>query len=100
MTTYIETDCKFEHEGRTFESGGAVVTETHVIGYPKGRVLQDWHGNAIGTCRVLSTWRTPRSFMSSTMSSYEVFVDGKRYTGRSCGDGMILRAKLSRRQTA
>lgn len=26
MTTYIEQDCTIEHEGRKFESGGAVVT--------------------------------------------------------------------------
>jgi hypothetical protein len=70
--SYVEQDCTFEHEGRKFESGGAIVTEEWIIGYPgKDGRLNDWHGAAIGTYRVMSTWRTPRSFMSSTMSSIE-----------------------------
>ena len=49
MTTYIETDCTFTHEGRTFEAGGAVVTPDHIIAYPGANgVLTDWHGSAIG----------------------------------------------------
>jgi hypothetical protein len=96
---FIEQDCTFEHNGRKFESGGAVVTDQWLIAYPKKHgILGDWHGNAIGTYRILSTWRTPRSFISSTMSSIECFVFGVRYVGRGAGVGMILRAKRSTRQ--
>lgn len=28
QASYVEKDCKFEHDGRTFESGGAVVTDS------------------------------------------------------------------------
>lgn len=110
VATFVEQDCTIEHEGRKFEAGGTVVTADFVIGYPKftngpvyrgierSGVLNDWHGNQIGTCRVLSTWRTPRSYVSSTMSSIECFVNGVRYVGRGAGDGMLLRAKRSTRQ--
>jgi len=96
---YVEKDCTFTFQGRTFESGGAVVTDQWIIAYPgKDGRLNDWHGQQIGTYRILSTWRTPRSFISSTMSSIECFVNGIRYVGRGAGIGMILRAKRSARQ--
>ena len=98
MEPYVEQNCTIEHEGRKFEAGGAVITDGYVFGYPKGNVLQNWHGDMIGTCRVLSTWNTPRSYISPTMSSYEVFANGVRYVGRGAGDGMLLRAKRSPKQ--
>lgn len=93
---YVETNCTFEHENRKFEAGGAVVTPDGIVAYPgKDSVLNDWHGRQIGTYRVLSTWKTPRSFYSSTMSSIEAFVDGVRYVGRGAGVGIIFRGKRS-----
>lgn len=98
--TYVEQDCTFEHEGRKFTAGGAVVTPDVIIAYPgKNGELKDWHGAVIGRYRMLSTWRTPRSYLSSTMSSMEVFVDGVRYVGRGAGEGMIFRGKRSTRQS-
>ncbi len=109
QTPFIERDCTITHKGRTFESGGAVVTDEFVIGYigkeipgsgmgcnnaHARRVLTDWHGNQIGTCYISSTWRTPNSFFSSTMHQVYARVNGKDYTGRSAGEGCILRAKL------
>jgi hypothetical protein len=99
IASFVETDCTIEHQGQTFESGGAVVTAQFIIGYlAENNVLTNWHGNAIGTFRTLSTWRTPRSYVSSTMSSVECFVNGVRYVGRSAGHGMSVRAKRSPRQ--
>lgn len=96
---FVEQDCTFIHEGKSFTSGGAVVTDTRLIAYPDTETsgnLKDWHGNVIGTCRVLSSWRLPlHCWVSSRMFSYECFVDGVRYVGRGCGKGMILRAKRS-----
>src|SRR5215813_7334229 len=34
MPDYIEKDCTFSHDGRTFEAGGAVVTSELLIAYP------------------------------------------------------------------
>jgi len=96
MTTipYVEQNCVVEHEGKKFESGGAVVTPDHIVAYPKANgVLGDWHGKAIGTWRAISTWKTPRSFMSSTMSQIEANVNGVVYTGRGAGESMIFKGK-------
>jgi hypothetical protein len=96
---YQEKDCIFEHEGKKFESGGAFVNEVFLVAYlSKNGILSDWHGLPLGTYRILSTWRTPRSFVSSTMNSVECFVHGVRYVGRSCGVGMVIRAKRSPKQ--
>lgn len=96
---YIETDCTITHQGRQFSAGGAVVTDTHLIAYPVANgVLKDWHGNVLGTWRELSSWRI-RSYISGRMYSIEARVNGVRYVGRGCGEGMILRAKRSPRQT-
>lgn len=99
MSTYIETDCTFTHEGRTFESGGAVVSDNEIWAYVgKDGTLTNWHGAKLGTCRVLSSWRTPHSGWSDRMYSFECFVNGVRYVGRGCGVGMIVRARRSARQ--
>src|SRR5262249_31942743 len=69
-----------------------------IVGYPGDNgALHDWHGNAIGSWRTVATWRTPRSYVSSTMSQIEATVDGATYTGRGAGKGMIYRGKLKRR---
>lgn len=99
MQTYIETNCTIEHKGQQFESGGAVVTEQYVVAYlAKDGVITDWHGEPLGTYNILSTWKTPRSYVSSTMHSVECFIQGTRYTGRSAGEGMSIRAKRSTKQ--
>ena len=59
---YIEKDCTINFEGKPFESGGAVVTDEIIIGYPYfekefvGAVgaLNSWHGQTIGTCKIVS----------------------------------------------
>jgi hypothetical protein len=97
--SYIETNCTVEFNGKTFEAGGAVVTDKFITAYlGKAGILQDWHGARIGAYRILSTWRTPRSYVSSTMNSVECFVNGVRYVGRSAGVGMVINAKPSKRQ--
>lgn len=97
---FVEQDCTISFEGKTFEAGGAFISPDFLIAYPDTETsgaLKDWHGNVIGRCNVLSSWRI-NSWMSSHMFSYECFVDGVRYVGRGCGKGMLLRAKRSPRQ--
>ena len=97
--SYVEQDCTFEHEGRKFEAGGAVVSDEYIVVYPRsdGKVC-DWHGNVLGEAFVLSSWRTPRSYMAAKMYSFAVYVNSVRYVGRGAGNGMLLRAKRSTRQ--
>lgn len=99
IASYVEQDCTIEHEGQKFSASGAIVTDKFITAYiGKDGDLTDWHGKQIGRYRIISSWRTPRSFVSSHMHSVECFVNGIRYVGRSSGTGMYIRAKRSPRQ--
>jgi peptidoglycan hydrolase-like amidase len=50
--------------------------------------LQSFTGKTLGTCRIVSMWRTPRSWVSSHMFQIEATIDGVTYTGRGAGSGM------------
>lgn len=91
---YVELDCKFDIDGKTYEAGGAVVTANFIVAYPgKAGVLNNWHGKPLGTWKATSTWPTPRSGYSPTMSHIEAVVAGVTYTGRGAGVGMIFKGK-------
>jgi hypothetical protein len=101
----VEDGCTFAHNGREFTSGGYVETPDHLIGYLKapdgGKEcvgaegdVTTWDGVKVGRYRITSRWRTPRSAMSSHMNQVHITANGKRYTGRSGGAGMIVNAKL------
>lgn len=104
----------FVHQGQEFSAGGAVVTETHAIGYPKfdeihysrgigpastsialEGTMRDWSGNIIGTCKIKAWWPI-RSFIGDRMYQIEATIDGRTYTGRGLGSNMIWKGKLKR----
>lgn len=94
---FIEQDCTITHEGQSFTAGGAVITDDRIIAYlGKNGVLTDWHGNAIGKYQITSTWKTPHSYLSSTMNAVHAKVDGKLFKGRSAGEGMSFTGKLAK----
>ncbi len=87
------------HAGRTFDALGSVVSPTYAAGYPdfapnatRGR-LRSWDGADLGACRIVSAWRTPRSWTSSHMYQIEATIDGITYTGRGGGHGMLWRGR-------
>lgn len=95
---FIEQDCTFSHKGRSFTSGGAIVTDQYLTAYPgkEGR-LNDWHGNQIGTYRILSS-RPARffgcpSWMGDRYYYMRATVNGTQYSLRGFGEGMIARGK-------
>ena len=93
---YVEKNCCIEHEGRKFCAGGAVVTPAHIVAYPgKGGILNDWHGNPIGTWRTVSRWPI-HSWIGSYMHQIEATVNGTLYTGRGFGEGMLYRGKVKK----
>lgn len=106
--TYVETDCTIEHEGRTFESGGAVVTDDRIVAYlatgeqlPTGGTgfpwrspftVTDWHGARLGTASVTGAWSVGN--LGTRMYSYRVRLDdGRWYNARGQGEGMVLTGK-------
>jgi len=98
QTQFIETDCTISHEGKTFEAGGAVVTQGYLIAYPRDNgVLADWHGNAIGTWRTISSRKAVffgrRSWMGETYYYMRGVVNGVEYALRGFGTGMIASGK-------
>ncbi len=91
---YIEENCAIEHDGQKFEAGGAAVTDTHLIGYVKGDAIVNWHGDqVIGKMRVISGFRVNSAFGSRMFCVRIQTPDGKVYSGRTFGDGMIVQAK-------
>ena len=73
-----------------------------VIGYPTfpddhvGAVgaVTDWHGEPLGTARIVASWRLPRHcYISDRMFQIECVIDGVLYTGRGCGSSMIWKGK-------
>jgi hypothetical protein len=73
-----------------------------VVGYVAhdvfGPVLASGAGDRV-LCRLrcVSTWRTPRSWLSSTQSAYRATIDGAEYVGRGAGEGCLLRLRKSLR---
>lgn len=55
-----------------------------------GASVTTWKGDVLGRAVEVSRWRTPRSYVSSTMSQYRATVGGRTYTGRSGGTGMYI----------
>jgi hypothetical protein len=83
------------HEGREFKALGSVIDGGRIAAYlGKAGQLTKWSGEVIGTYQVTRTWRRPRNYVSSTLSQVYATVEGKRYTGRSAGEGMLFRGKL------
>ena len=90
---YREQACTFNHEGRDYTSGGALVTPERLIAYPgKDGVLNDWHGRQIGTYRVISTRRI-HSWQGAHYYYMRARVGDAVYSLRGFGPGMIATGK-------
>lgn len=87
---YVEGECNFHGA----VANGAIVTDDIIIAYMgNNNIITDWHGEPIGTYTITSSWKTPRSYISSTMYQLIACVQGHFYTGRSAGVGMVFRGK-------
>jgi hypothetical protein len=111
-----------EHEGHSFSSGGAYVSDDRLIAYlgdgevtipahierwnrrtihvpeRKGRTgdVKTWSDIVIGRYLITKTWRTPDRSGNDWHDMAQVRIrlhDGRHYNGRSQGPGMIVRAK-------
>lgn len=99
---YIEQNTYFEVNGEQYWSGGAIVNDDICIGYlgKDGYTLTNWAGDRLGDYAIKSTWKTPKSYVSSKMHQVEVCVFGKIYTGRSAGIGMLFKGKRKKLKTS
>ena len=87
----------FVHEGKEYASGGAFISPTYAVGYPKGETLTDWIGKPIGTVHYTSSWPV-RSYIGSRMHQMEATIGGVVYTGRTFGEGMLWKGKRKAKQ--
>jgi hypothetical protein len=58
--------------------------------------LTDWHGNRLGSARVVTSWRLDGSALSDRMYQVECTVNGAAYTGRTLGASMAWRGRAKR----
>ncbi len=87
-------------QGKEFSANGALISDELVVGYIVERegkfFLTAWDGSCMFVQLTrTSTWKTPRSFISSTMCSWTTTINGRRFNGRSAGDGMLIQLKRS-----
>lgn len=103
-TPFVERDCIIEHNGLKFELGGAIVTDSRLIAYPaENGILKDWHGNQIGTWQEICSRRAVffgrRSWIGDTYHFMRAYVNGKTYSLRGFGVGMIASGKALKQLT-
>lgn len=86
-------------EGKPFTAMGAMVDESRgvIVGYPglqcPGRsqyTLRTWNGERIAELTVTGS---SRGFYGSRLTCWALTLNGRRYTGRNSGLGMVLRLR-------
>lgn len=92
-TSVVERDCIWEHEGRTYEAGGALVCDGYARAYlaqSAGRlVVTTWHGEELGPATIVSSWRNPWGWRSDRIYQVRATINGRTYSGRGCGVGQV-----------
>jgi len=56
-------------------------------------VITDWRGGTLGPARIVTSWATPHSHVSTRMYQVEATLDGVTYTGRTAGMSMAWRGR-------
>lgn len=97
-TPYVEENCTYTFEGKEFTSGGSYIDDNVIVAYlGENGELHNWHGEHIGSYKATAVWRTPNSYISNVMYQIHATLnDGRMYTGRSAGRGMIFRGKRTK----
>ena len=91
------------HEGKPYTALGSVIDIQNgiIYGYikndpslPSGRfLLTTFESKVLCPIHRLSTWKTPRSWISGTMSSWRCEYLGRKWLGRSGGAGLLIRLR-------
>jgi len=56
--------------------------------------IVDFNGAVIGSATKGSTWRV-KSYIGTHMTQFYARINGREYTGRSFGEGMAIRLRLT-----
>jgi hypothetical protein len=96
--TFIEGPCAIEHEGKTFEAGGAWLRDGRGVVYvdvspspTRQHRVTDWHGKVLAAAELGPIYWGNYCRMRSVRFDYE----GAAYVGRYCpdaGDAVRVRA--------
>lgn len=87
-----------EHNGKTFTAGGGHISDAYCYCYPKADgTVGTWDGPIEGA-RIIkrTTYRqwNPFSGFHESRTCYRIkLADGRIYSGRNSGDGMLLKAR-------
>ena len=87
-TTFVETNCKFSHEGIEFESGGSYIGKCS-DGLYRGivyvdftrKVVTTWHGEVIAP---LDRWTLYRGNFTRYMARISFTYNGIKFIGDYC----------------
>ena len=99
---FVERDCTIQHDGRSFEAGGAYRVGTKALVYVSadGTRVTTWKGERLGTVVSatpvkLSQWSP---MCGAKMYAYRVVMDadGSVWSGRGMGEGMCLSLRMTR----
>jgi hypothetical protein len=101
MPNFIEKNCKIEHEGKTFESGGSFIADCSdgfrrgvVYANPDKRVVTTWHGEPIAHAEYGRIYQGNFCKMQSVKFTYE----GTLFIGRYCPDwSQMVRVRSTKR---
>ena len=101
MPNFIEENCKIEHAGKTFESGGSFVVDCTdgfrrgiVYAKPDKGIVTTWHGETIARAKYGSIYQG--NFCK--MQSVSFTLDGILFTGRYCPDwAQMVRVKSTKK---
>lgn len=91
MTPIIETNCKFTHEGKTYQANGACLDERGGIVYitmKNGHLIAtEWNGRLISAnVHVVSKWKQYSHGVPYQMCAIRFSVSNMTYSGRYSSD--------------
>lgn len=98
QASYVESDCTVTHEGHSFESGGAVVTDQWIIGYlyRDERTIKNWHGDTVllhvTYLRKGKRWNPFGGYWSEIWTVNATDEAGRQWYGR-CGEWDLIRMR-------
>jgi hypothetical protein len=88
----------FAFAGVTYTAGGAYVLDTRAGGYMSEdmKAITKGDGMRLGSARIVASWATPKSYVSSRQYQVECVINGVLYTGRTGGGSLLWRGKAKK----